>query len=758
MGSYHADMNVATPDSSARGKERSARFHRWRDRKDKIARWLVGVGGISVIFAIALIFFYLVKVVFPLFTPASTALQQLGSRPDWARSSPRYFAVEEQQEIGIRITAEGSIEFFQVQGAKSISKTPILPGTETRVERVAEAAEHTGLLAVATSDGRVFLLRLGFETNFDGGVENRSIEPNVSFPYGQDPQVALEHGEIQSLALSEAESELVLAVLDSTGRVLLWTGKLQENLMTGEASVDAVVSEVGLDIQATAIALSSNHDWLYVGDASGSVQQWSLPGLELVQSVDLKGGPIATMAMLLGGISLLAGDTEGVTSQLFPVRDHENHYSLELVRQFHHGSAPIRGIFSETRRKGFLTLDEDDELAIYHSTAGRLVHAESLASTQPRVVALAPHADGLLIESTTGDLSMLAIDNQHPEVSFASLWQRVWYENYSEPDYVWQSSASGNDFEPKFSLTPLVFGTLKAALYAMLFAIPLALMAAVYTAYFMAPRLRQWVKPGIEMMAALPTVILGFLAGLWLAPLVEENLAGIFALFIIMPPGVVLFAWLWQRHDGPIKSLVPEGYEPLLQIPIMMALGWLAWKLAAPLQFGLFGMDLHSWLSRETGIGYDQRNAVVVGIAMGFAVIPTLFSIAEDALFGVPRSLSNGSLALGATPWQTLVRVVIPTASPGIFSALMIGLGRAVGETMIVLMATGNTPVMNWNMFEGMRTLAANIAVEMPESAVNSSHYRILFLAALVLFLFTFVVNTGAEVVRQRLRERYSSL
>ncbi|MBT8058706.1 MAG: ABC transporter permease subunit, partial [Gammaproteobacteria bacterium] len=155
---------------------------------------------------------------------------------------------------------------------------------------------------------------------------------------------------------------------------------------------------------------------------------------------------------------------------------------------------------------------------------------------------------------------------------------------------------------------------------------------------------------------------------------------------------------------------------------------------------------------------YDQRNALVVGCAMGFAVIPTIFSIDEDAVFGVPDSLSNGSLALGATPWQTLVYVVLPTASPGIFSGLMIGLGRAVGETMIVLMATGNTPVMDWNLFEGMRTLAANIAVEMPESEVNSSHYRILFLAALVLFLFTFVVNTGAELIRQRLREKYSSL
>ena len=154
----------------------------------------------------------------------------------------------------------------------------------------------------------------------------------------------------------------------------------------------------------------------------------------------------------------------------------------------------------------------------------------------------------------------------------------------------------------------------------------------------------------------------------------------------------------------------------------------------------------------------DNIAANVVGLAMGFAVIPIIFSIAEDAVFGVPKTLSDGSLALGATPWQTLLFVILPTASPGIFSALMIGLGRAVGETMIVLMATGNTPVMDWNIFEGMRTLAANIAVEMPESEVNSTHYRILFLAALVLFLFTFVVNTVAELVRQRLREKYSSL
>ena len=187
-------------------------------------------------------------------------------------------------------------------------------------------------------------------------------------------------------------------------------------------------------------------------------------------------------------------------------------------------------------------------------------------------------------------------------------------------------------------------------------------------------------------------------------------------------------------------------------------MGYLSFVIAGPIEIVFFGGDMRSWITNDLGITYDQRNAMVVGFAMGFAVIPTIFSIAEDAVFTVPKQLTYGSLALGATPWQTLRRVVLPTASPGIFSALMIGMGRAVGETMIVLMATGNTPIMDINIFEGMRTLAANIAVEVPESEVDSTHYRILFLAALVLFMFTFVVNTLAEIIRQRLRRKYSTI
>jgi phosphate transport system permease protein len=155
---------------------------------------------------------------------------------------------------------------------------------------------------------------------------------------------------------------------------------------------------------------------------------------------------------------------------------------------------------------------------------------------------------------------------------------------------------------------------------------------------------------------------------------------------------------------------------------------------------------------------YVQRNTLVVGFAMGFAVIPIVYTLAEDALSAVPEHLRAASLSCGATLWQTAVWVVVPTAMSGLFSAVMIGMGRAVGETMIVVMATGNTPIMDWNVFNGLRALSANIAVELPEAVKDGTLYRVLFLSGLVLFAMTFVINTLAEVIRQRFRKRAMQL
>jgi phosphate transport system permease protein len=204
--------------------------------------------------------------------------------------------------------------------------------------------------------------------------------------------------------------------------------------------------------------------------------------------------------------------------------------------------------------------------------------------------------------------------------------------------------------------------------------------------------------------------------------------------------------------------LLRPGLEFLICLPLLVAVVIFAWWAGPHLEKVLFGGDFRLWWPRVTGAPFEQRNSLVVGFMMGFAVIPIIFTITEDALSNVPHYLRSASLALGASRWQTALHVVLPTASAGIFSALMVGFGRAVGETMIVVMATGNTPIMDFNIFSGMRTLSANIAVELPEAPHHGTLYRALFLGAMLLFLMTFAVNTIAEILRQKLREKYRTV
>jgi phosphate transport system permease protein len=323
---------------------------------------------------------------------------------------------------------------------------------------------------------------------------------------------------------------------------------------------------------------------------------------------------------------------------------------------------------------------------------------------------------------------------------------------------VWQSTGGTDDFESKMSLTPLIFGTIKGTLYALLFAVPMALLAALYVSEFMHPSVKAYVKPVVEIMAALPSVVLGFLAGLWLAPVLEPIVPGLFLIPLLLPVVILIAYCGWRLLPLTFRGRFKTGTEAFLLIPVVVLGLWLAFALGGLVQTLLMQGSYRGWILSALGLTYDQRNSLVVGVAMGFAVIPIIFTIAEDSLANVPGHLRAGSLALGATRWQTAMRIVVPTGSPGIFSAIMIGLGRAVGETMIVLMATGNTPIMDWNIFSGFRALSANIAVELPEAPDGGTLYRVLFLSAFILFCMTFVLNTAAELVRLRLRRKYRYL
>ena len=735
------------------------RKRRIRALKDRFARWAVSIGGMAVLGAITLIFFYLAYVVLPMFQGASLDTRK-PVQIAWLNeaAAPLLLTLEEQNQMAMRLDQSGKVQFFDAKKMQPLSSVQLPIPADVRIASVGQDQPGSNRVALGLSNGQVLVFQHVYKLSYPNDVQ--TITPSIEYPFGEAPiELDPQGRELDHVGVSLNSGTLMLTGSTGTELHVLKLGR-EENMMTGEVTLSeerVTLPQIAEPIKA--LIIDPRHLWLYVvnGRATADVfdmRSNSLNGrYKLLADAKLE---VSNATSLLGGISLMIGDSSGGIAQWFMVRQEDGKASLTSIRSFQLADSPIVQILPEERRKGFFALDAKGNLGIFHSTAHRTLLVEPVAEDQA-LAALSPRANRLLVESD-GQLQRLIIDNPHPEISWSSLWGKVWYENYDAPGHVWQSTSASTDNEPKLSLAPLAFGTLKAAFYAMLLAAPLAIAAALYTAYFMAPSLRRKVKPVIELMEALPTVILGFFAGLFLAPYVEGHLPGIFSLLIFTPIGIMLAGYLWSRLPESIRLSVPDGWESALLVPVILLVGYVSLAMSGHLENWLFDGNMRMWLSNDLGIPFDQRNALVVGLAMGFAVIPTIYSIAEDAVFSVPKSLTFGSLALGATPWQTLTRVVILTASPGIFSAVMIGMGRAVGETMIVLMATGNTAIMDMNIFEGLRTLAANVAVEMPESEVGGTHYRVLFLSALVLLGFTFVMNTLAELVRQRLRVKYASL
>jgi phosphate transport system permease protein len=247
------------------------------------------------------------------------------------------------------------------------------------------------------------------------------------------------------------------------------------------------------------------------------------------------------------------------------------------------------------------------------------------------------------------------------------------WTGYEKPSYIWQPVSLIH----KYNLVPLIIGSLKATLVALLFSVPLALAAAIYVSQLAPAWAKEWLKPAIELLAGIPSVVLGFFA-------------------------LIVMATVLQKV-----------------------------------------------------FGYESRlNAFVAGIALGLAIIPVVFSIAEDALTSVPRSYTQAALALGSSRWQAAWKIVLPAAIPGVFAAVVLGFGRAIGETMIVLMASGNASIVSGSFFDSTRTMTATIAAELAETVTGGHHYRILFLIGALLFIVTFAANFAGDMVMHRLKRK----
>ncbi|MCG9696897.1 ABC transporter permease subunit [Shewanella sp. Isolate11] len=751
------EAQVTQPGSTAKSLLTAKGSNR-RAVKDKLTQYGVTLGGTMVFVALLLIFFYLLYVVKPIFDGADVAPVMSADIQD--KTVPTLMVgSDEQNELLYRVATDGKVSFYSASTGHLVNESDIkLPAGVSIVSSVA-AMPSEQRFAFGLSNGQVIIAGVNFSVTYPN--DKRLITPNLRFPLGEAPLQVNDSGlPLNQLSFVYASDKMSFAYRDTSGRWHVTRHEGEENMMTEEVEWEAT-SEVIKDapLQVDQQLMTPNQRQLLLRSAGRlyvyDIREVGDISLDQVIQLERTKAKVTDVSLLAGASSLLVSYDDGLILQYFQVNG-ENGRQYQEIREFKNKDG-VKRIASEFYRKSFATVSDSGELNLLYTTSQRKLFSKTFDLKQPGVMGFSPRSNAIVVEA--GDkLHLFSVENSHPEVSWSAMWEKVWYEGYPEPKYVWQSTSGSDDFEAKLSLMPLAFGTLKAALYAMLFATPLAIAGAIYTAYFMSPKVRSIVKPTIEIMEALPTVILGFLAGLWLAPLIEDHLPGIIMLILMLPIGILLTAFAWHNLPAVWKQRLPEVYQELMLLPVIIFIGWFAFYISPTIEVVFFGGDTRLFITNELGITFDQRNALVVGIAMGFAVIPTIFSIAEDAVFSVPRHLSNGSLALGATNWQTLTRVVLLTASPGIFSAVMMGLGRAVGETMIVLMATGNTAIMEWSVFEGMRTLAANIAVEMPESAIGSSHYRVLFLAAFVLFIFTFLFNTIAEVVRQRLRERYSSL
>jgi phosphate transport system permease protein len=862
------------------GRVRRRTSHPWVRFGDGLARGLITAGGIGTIVAVLLVGVFLLVVAAPLFSPARVRPAATAAR---GGGEPLAIGSDDSGDVAWLLDERGIKAVGVATGDVLLQRSAAESGLEgcTAVRCVPGSL----LAAAGYADGSFRTGRLGLESAYLSAVD---LPADVAPPRegeairmgdavvvrglgGQLAKVSL----VTDLARAGAEplpaaiidvdvTQLaggpLVAVLDGTGTVRVESSTSRRNMLTGKRTSSTAGATIppAADFRPRFVRVSELGDQLFLLAADGGGRRYVIRNVGeplLMESFD-SGGPIAAVGRLFGGTALAVAGGDGGVRIMFAARPAaaaadttklpEDGLRMVTAREFPPpaGGGVITAVAASPRSRLFAVADAAGRVRLCYSTSGRdvaeLAPAGVASATGtplvPTALAIPPRENRLLAAGDRG-LAAWSIDAGYPEVSFGTLLSPAWYEGYPEPVHAWETTGH-EAFESKFGLVPLIFGTIKATLYSMLFATPIAILAAIYTSQFMHPKWKARVKPTIEMMASLPSVVLGFIAGLVFAPAIERLLMPVLTGFLVVPVVILAAAHLWQMLPPGLRTSLAGWRFPLVACGAIPA-GAAAAAAAAPaVEELLFRGDIRSWLDGRDGSGfggwvlamlplgglaavwivgrlinpwlrragagwspqraglaalavfaggvvaavlfavaaaaffdairldtrgglfgsYVQRNAMVVAVGMSFAIIPLVFTIADDALASVPEHLRSASLGAGATPWQTAVRVIVPAAASGLFSAVMIGLGRAVGETMIVLMAAGNTPLMSWNLFNGFQTLSAAIATELPEAARGSTHYRVLFLAALALFAMTFVVNTAAEIVRQRFRRRAHEL
>ncbi len=755
-------MQEATSPQRRTAEANKAFFARVK-RLDLIAKWVISTVGILIIISVIGILFLIAEVALPLFLPADASEHARFSIQSPSASDTLAVGVDEYLETGFVLDKTGKWSFYRFDKGELIK------------EKQSSAPDNPNAhLKKATLYGNLI-----YNLEWDDGsvtVEQATLSPKFT-EFGR----VMEHDVVQLVAIpaNREPLESVVRIFDgeegkNITNVQLMPGNTLRIFQQG-VTVDFLGNEEAEEFSSTItdnipgeinhLVLDNAGQHLYASTVNGYLLHWDLRELGDPQTFPpvkafADSRTITALGLIFGDTSIIVGDSTGLVTTWFsaPVEAQSNTKKLKLIHELSKHSSPVVGILASLRDKSIMSLDEKGTIMLSHMTSERQLLDLTMGEPLKSLNASA-RGNGVVALDNKNNVMLWSVDNPHPEISWQALFGKVWYEGYFEPEYVWQSSSASDDFEPKLSLMPLIFGSFKGTFYALIFAVPLALLGAIYTSQFAKDTFRHTIKPAVEVMAAMPSVIIGFLAALWLAPILEGQVVTFFLSLVILPIALLVFVGVWWKlRETDFAKQTERGFEFALMVPFVVLTVVIAAFLAPGVESTFFGGDFRQWLFQEAGSRYDQRNSIIIAFGLGFMVVPIIFTISDDALSNVPSALKAASLALGASRWQTVWRIVIPSASPGIFAAIIIGFGRAVGETMVVLMATGNTPIMDWSMFNGMRTLSANIAVELPEAPVHGTLYRILFLSAVVLFLITFVLNTLAELIRHRLRKKYGQL
>ena len=860
------------------GGIRPKKTRRWVLIADQLADRTIKIGGILVIAAVLGMMVFLIYEVLPLFKGGVIESHSVYSRNEkWKPIN--VLITDDYKTISASMTKDGNLSAWHARTGTNLD-SPNFDFRGKQVTAISRAVDGVNI-AFGFSDGTVRFGRILFNTeimpenNLPEGLRKLTEKDSTdgrsvysAIPGKQVRKIDLQLDLGDEIVISESGSPIkvldyhftdfgerpvrVLVAVDETGTAIMSSAFSKLNLFTRKVTTEVSKTVLPPLPGGTVIdyaLVNDVGDAVYLAEKSGKVFRYNTsdpnrPVLAETFNLTPPGVNLTVLGFLVGDQALVVGGSDGSVDIYFLLRmekaESSDGLGLVQARKLAPHRSAVTGFSPSQRGKTFATADATGDIWVRHGTSEKtlLSFSNSKGRGLQEAFVLTPRLDGLLAVGNDGRVNFWDLSIPHPETSLKTLFGKVWYEGHQEPGYTWQSTGATDSFEPKLSLVPLVFGTLKATFYSLLFAIPLALLGAIYTSEFLPQRARGKVKPVMEMMASLPSVVLGFVAALVLAPIVETWIAAIILAFVVLPLSLIMAAYLWQLLP-PFLALRLQGLSKLFLIFVVVASALYASYASGPLfERIFFDGNFKAWLNRDIGsavpflfllsvpcmavlvsfaysrlfgsrfnsyvrslhmpysalldasrwlgilaaticlsyvlallmnragvdprggvVGtYVQRNTLIVGFAMGFAVIPIIYTLAEDALNAVPDHLRAASLGCGATPWQTAIWIVLPTAISGVFSAIMIGMGRAVGETMIVVMSAGNTPIMDLNIFNGLRALSANIAVELPEAPKDGSLYRVLFLSGFILFGITFIINTVAELVRMRFRKRAMQL